>query len=206
MGGMSELSPADPVSADPAPAAPPSKQRRLPTKKNTSVKNMAWALGLNLIVVALIAFVVVGLGRDDKPTASAGSQLTVDVADSASRGQDTLPFPVVVPEVPSGWRAVDARVHGTEQQWSVRYSAPSGMATLWEGAQYDAALTQRMDGSLRTTGQKEQINGADCEWFESPDGPVGLGCEAADYGLVVSGSANREELLTLMRAATASAR
>ena len=197
MGGMSE--PSAPRSA------PPQKPRRLPTKKNTSVKNMAWALGLNLIVVTLIAFVVVGLGRDDKPTASAGSQLSVDVADSASRAQESLPFPVVVPELPSAWRPVEARVHGTEQQWSLRYSAPSGMATLWEGQEYGAALTQRMDGSLRAPGDTEQIHDATCEWFESPDGPLGLGCDGPDYGLVVSGSASREDLKALMDAAVASA-
>lgn len=182
--------------SDPSLDQAPPKKRELPTKKNTSVKNMAWAMGLNLILAAIIAVAVVGLGRDNEQKPSAGSVTTVNIAESAGRAQETLPFPVAKPEMGEGWRPIKARQGGSGESgtWTVQQRSASGeLLTFVQGSEYGPAITQLMGGEYRASGEEQQIGGADCEWFDGDDKRIALGCDTGDSGFVVYGGTNRED-------------
>lgn len=222
----------EPAAAEPAPAAveadasqaPPSRYARMAAP--TSVRNVVWALGLTMGVVAVVAVLFFGVGND--PQREVPESNRVDVAASAERAQELAPFTVAVPESADGWSAdgwtaKQARyTDGADPRWSVRYSAPSGaLVTLAQAPAITPALIQDAVAGARSDGTVE-VEGATCEVYtgtgegDGDDGADGdgpgagaarvLACPGEGWGIVVSGKTEQEELVDLAGAAIRSAR
>ncbi len=230
--GTVEPAAAEPAIAEPAPAAveadasqaPPSRYARMAAP--TSVRNVVWALGLTMGVVAVVAVLFFGVGND--PQREVPESNRVDVAASAERAQELAPFTVAVPESADGWSAdgwtaKQARyTDGADPRWSVRYSAPSGaLVTLTQAPAITPALIQDAVAGARSDGTVE-VEGATCEVYtgtgegDGRDGADGdgagagagrvLACPREGWGIVVSGKTEQEELVDLAGAAIRSAR
>lgn len=196
--------PSDPSTDKAAP-----KKRELPSRKNTSVRNVAWAVGLNLLIVALVAAVIVGLGRPDRDHVSE-KNAAVDITATASRAREALGFPVSSAQ-PSGWTVRDARMHaGAPGAWEVRYTSPAGsLVTLWESTMDQRALATKVPGQV-APGQKVQVAGASCAWLDITEDSSkksgssrGLECQGKGKNLVVFGGDNPEHLRELAQQAMA---
>ena len=190
---------------------PQRKKRELPTKKNTSVRNLVWAIGLNRSVVAIAAVVIVGLGRNDRDTA-ASAHSPVNVGESAARASEPLGFRAADVE-PEGFTVREAKMSTAEPaNWEVRYTSPSGeLETLLQARADLSALTPRVRGKV-TQADYFEIRGAECANLEiqSPSSdtnadaakPVsGIVCSARETTLIVYGAGDGAEHTTLMRAA-----
>ena len=190
---------------------PQRNKRELPTKKNTSVRNLVWAIGLNLIVVAIAAVVIVGLGRNDRDTADS-ARSHVNVGESAARASESLGFRAADVE-PEGFTVREAQMSTTEPaNWEVRYTSPSGeLETLLQARADFSALAPRVRGKV-TQADYFEINGTECANLEiqSPSSdtntdaakPVsGIVCSARETTLIVYGAGDGAEHTTLMRAA-----
>lgn len=206
-----------------APSAPPSRYARMAAP--TSVRNVVWALGLTMGVVAVVAVLFFGVGNDPQREIPESSR--VDVVASAERAQALAPFTVAVPESADGWStdawtAKQARyTEGADPRWSVRYSAPSGsLVTLTQGTAVTPALIQDAVAGARSDGTVE-VEGTTCEVYtgsgtgdgddadgEGADGESSraLACPGEGWGIVVSGKAEQAELAELAGAAIRSAR
>ena len=122
MGDMHDAhheSPAEPErTAPPAPRPQPKSAYELPSKKNTVLRNMLWALGLTMAVVVVVGIGFFGVGSDLQREPLENSEL--DVAASAERAQRDAPFPVAVPDVGEGWVERSARyTDGQNSRWQV---------------------------------------------------------------------------------------
>lgn len=190
---------------------PQRKKRELPTKKNTSVRNLVWAIGLNLIVVAIAAVVIVGLGRNDRDTASS-ARSHVNVGESAARASESLGFRAADVE-PEGFTVREAKMSTTEPAyWEVRYTSPSGeLETLLQARADFSALSPRVRGKV-TQADYFEIRGTECANLEiqppSSDAnadaakPVsGIECSARETTLIVYGAGDGAEHTKLMQAA-----
>ncbi|UEB89162.1 DUF4245 family protein [Dermabacter jinjuensis] len=190
---------------------PQRKKRELPTKKNTSVRNLVWAIGLNLIVVAIAAVVIVGLGRNDRDTASS-ARPHVNVGESAARASESLGFRAADVE-PEGFTVREAKMSTTEPAyWEVRYTSPSGeLETLLQARADFSALSPRVRGKV-TQADYFEIRGTECANLEiqSPSSdanadaakPVsGIECSARETTLIVYGAGDGAEHTKLMQAA-----
>ncbi|MDU4923375.1 MULTISPECIES: DUF4245 family protein [Dermabacter] len=190
---------------------PQRKKRELPTKKNTSVRNLVWAIGLNLIVVAIAAVVIVGLGRNDRDTASS-ARSHVNVSESAARASESLGFRAADVE-PEGFTVREAKMSTTEPAyWEVRYTSPSGeLETLLQARADFSALSPRVRGKV-TQADYFEIRGTECANLEiqSPSSdanadaakPVsGIECSARETTLIVYGAGDGAEHTKLMQAA-----
>lgn len=190
---------------------PQRKKRELPTKKNTSVRNLVWAIGLNLIVVAIAAVVIVGLGRNDRDTA-ASARSHVNVGESAARASEPLGFRAADVE-PEGFTVREAKMSTAEPAyWEVRYTSPSGeLATLLQSRADFSSLASRVRGTARQADYLE-FGGTECAKLDievqstKPKGKEGeavsgLVCSAQDTTLIVYGAGDGAEHTTLMRAA-----
>lgn len=203
-----------PPSHDSEPEQVPRKKREMPTRKNTNVRNLVWAIGLNIVVVALLAVIVVGLGtgsREAQPAQSEG----VDLESSAERARDLFDFPVAAP-LPEGWVARSSQVATSEPAtWQVRYTAPDGrLVTLVQQADMGPALMSRVNGSVRMR-EAVSMSGVPCHWLEvdssgttgaknGEGSQVGLACQADASGVVVYGGESRESVRILAEQAVRS--
>lgn len=188
---------------------PQRKKRELPTKKNTSVRNLVWAIGLNLIVVAIAAVVIVGLGRNDRDTAATARSM-VNVSESAARASEALGFRAADAE-PGGWSVREAKMSTTEPAfWEVRYTSPSGsLETLLQSHADYPALAPRIRGKAATSGYFE-IEGTECanleiqansndNGAENTKGASGLVCSARETTLIIYGAGSEKEHAALMK-------
>ncbi len=189
--------------------SPQRKKRELPTKKNTSVRNLVWAIGLNIIVVAIAAVVIVGLGRSDRD-ASSQAVSTVNVGESAARASEALGFRAADAE-PGGWSVRDAKMSTAEPPyWEVRYTSPSGaLETLLQSRADYPALAPRIRGEAAKSGYFE-IEGTECANLEiransndndaeNTKGASGLVCSAGETTLIIYGAGSEKELAALMK-------
>lgn len=193
-------------SAQPRPQ--PKSAYELPSKKNTVLRNMVWALALTMAVVVVIAIAFFGVGSDPEREPLANSEL--DVAESAERAQDVAGFPVTAPEPAEGWAERSARFTGGESpQWTVEYTSPSDQqVTLTEEAEVSAPmLSSALPGT--TVEEELSIDGADCQVLSGGEGgasELGISCQGEDFGLLVHGGTDREEIQALMERALADVR
>ena len=199
----------DPTSAapernePPAPRPQPKSAYQLPTKKNTVLRNMVWALALTMAVVVVIGIGFFGVGSDLQREPLENSAL--DVAASAERAQRTAPFTVAVPEVGNGWTERSARfTDGDSPRWIIQYSDPQEkLVTLTQESEVSAPmLSSALPGS--TVVEELTIGGAECSLLSGgpQDAPQqGISCEGADFGLLIHGEAERAELEQLAGAA-----
>lgn len=185
------------------------KKRELPTKKNTSVRNLVWAIGLNLILVAIAAAVITGLGRNDRNHAEQ-STASINVSESAARASDSLGFTAAAPE-PQGFTARTARLEPSEpKRWIARYTARDGsMMTLVQSAVDFPAIAATLNGNV-SAGEGLTLHGARCSRFtinlkkesDRDAEPVpGLECSLSDSNLVIYGGTTEGEADVLMNAA-----
>lgn len=195
------------------PAAPAQQPRpksayELPSRKNTVLRNMIWALSLTVAVVVVVGIAFFGVGSDLERTPLPNSQ--VDVAQSAQRAEEIAPFPVAVPQMGEEWSEQSARfTDGEQPRWSIRYSSPQGsLVTLVQEAEIGAPLlSSALPGA--TVSEELTIEGADCQVLTGSGegaGRTGITCQAEDTGLLVHGEAPREELEELATAALTSIR
>lgn len=186
--------------------APRTSNYELPSRKNTSLRNMTWALGIMMAVVAIIAVGFFGVGNDLQREVPENSRL--DVAASAERAQAEVDFPVAHPALDDGWTARSARLDGADPAaWTIGYTSPAGhLVSLEEqGEVTPQLLSAQIPGS--TVQEETTISGAACQVLtgEGESGTQnGIACQGEDFGILVHGTADPEELRTVMEAALTS--
>lgn len=190
---------------DPAPAPQPRSHYERPTKKNTSLRNMVWALGLTMLIVVGVGIGFFGVGGDQSREVLPNS--SVDIAASAQRAQDSAPFPVAVPDLGEGWSERSARYVEGQQSWEIRYSSPDRhLVTLSQAPEVSAPmLSASLPGAV--VEEQREIDGVPCEVLRggTDDEPLmGLSCSGAEWGLLVHGATDLEELEQAAQAAIAS--
>src|SRR5699024_1602127 len=121
-------------------AAQPKSAYELPSKKNTVLRNMVWALLLTMAVVVVVGIAFFGVGSEPEREPLANSEL--DVTASAERAEDVAPFPVAVPAVDEGWTERSARyTAGAQPRWTLEYTSPDGeLITLIQESQLSAPM------------------------------------------------------------------
>lgn len=190
----------------PAAAPQPKSAYELPSRKNTVLRNMVWALALTMAVVVVIGIAFFGVGSEPERERLTNSEL--DVAASAERAQGVAPFPVAVPAVGEGWTERAARfTAGAAPRWHLEYSSPEGrLVTLTEESELGAPmLSAAIPGS--TVEEEFELEGARCSLLRGGEqGSIqrGIACEGEDWGLLVHGDAERAELEEFASAAITS--
>ncbi|MFC0673026.1 DUF4245 family protein [Brachybacterium hainanense] len=192
-------------SEQPAPKSPYGRM----TKKDTSVRNIAWALAVIMGFVVVLALLFFGVGNDPDRSIPETSQL--NVAESAERAAALAPFPVVEPELGEQWTPRYAQFSdGASPRWELRYSSPSGkLVTVIETEQVEAPLLSAVlpgavvEGELSIEGVAcQQLRGSGAE----AAGTSALSCETPEWAILVHGDTDPAELETVARAAILSAR
>lgn len=197
--------PGEPSSSLPQPLAQPKSAYELPSRKNTVLRNMVWAIVLTMALVVVIGIAFFGVGSTSERKPLENSEL--DVAASAERAQGVADFPVAAPTMGEEWSERSARfTDGDIPRWQVDYTSPSdALVTLTEQSEVNAAM---LSSALPGTVVEEEltIDGADCQALsggEDGDERVGISCEGEDFGLLVHGQTDRKELTVLAEAALA---
>src|SRR5699024_7180510 len=121
-------------------AAQPKSAYELPSKKNTVLRNMIWALLLTMAVVVVVGIAFFGVGSETERERLANSE--VDVSESAERAEEVAPFPVALPALGEGWVERSARyTAGSNPSWTLEYTSPDGrLITLVEESQLGASM------------------------------------------------------------------
>src|SRR5699024_1450369 len=177
-------------------AAQPKSAYELPSKKNTVLRNMVWALLLTMAVVVVVGIAFFGVGSEPELEPLANSEL--DVTASAERAEDVAPFPVAVPAVDEGWTERSARyTAGAQPRWTLEYTSPDGeLITLIQESQLSAPmLSSAIPGS--TVEEEFELEGAACSLLRGGEQGAtqsGIACEGEGWGLVVHGDADRAAL------------
>lgn len=198
----------EPAAADEAgtraePAPQPKSAYELPSRKNTVLRNMVWALALTMAVVVVVGIAFFGVGSDGERERLENSE--VDVAASAERAEGVAPFPVALPALGDEWIERSARfADGQNPQWVVQYSSPEGqLITLRQESELGAPmLSSSLPGS--TVEDEFALGGAQCTALSGGEKGAqqqGIACEGEDWGFVVHGAAERGELEEVATAA-----
>ena len=193
---------------DPLPQPPPARKSNyeLPNKKNTSLRNILWALGLTMAIVMVVGIAFFGAGGTPEQEIPEHSQL--DVAASAERAEAAAGFPIAVPALGQEWQERSARFHdGEEPRWQIDYTSPAGnLVTLVESPQVSAAmLSSAVPGAA--VEEERAIAGAECQVLSGSSdagNQRAVACEGADWGFVAHGAGEVAELEELATAAIAS--
>lgn len=188
-----------------APRPQPKSAYELPSRKNTVLRNMVWALALTIAVVVVVAIAFFGVGSDLEREPLENSAL--DVSASAERAQRSAPFPVAVPVLGEEWSERSARfADGQDPQWVVQYSSPQGqLVTLTEGSEVSSPLlSAALPGGVVT--EELTIDGTACSLVSGDQGAgqLGISCQGADWGFLVHGDVEQAELEELAGAALTS--
>lgn len=184
----------------------PRSSYELPNRRNTSVRNMVWALVVIMVGVAAAAVAFFGVGTDLGREVPETSQL--NVAESAERARDAVDFPVAEPALGTEWTAREARLSAADPaSWEIEYTAPSGsLIALEEQAEVGAPmLSEALPGTV--VEMETTIDGADCQVLSSEtEGQTrrGMSCQGEGWGILVHGDVEDAELRELMEAAIAS--
>ena len=194
-----------PSAAQPAdePAPQPKSAYELPSKKNTILRNMIWALLLTMAVVVVVGIAFFGVGSEEQREPLANSEL--DVSASAERAEEVAPFPVALPALGEGWTERSARfTAGTNPSWKLEYTSPGGhLVTLVEESQLGAPMLSSAIPA-GTVEEEFALEGARCSLLradEQGSAQRGIACEGEDWGLVVHGDADRAALEEVASAA-----
>src|SRR5699024_6568884 len=134
----------------------------LPNRKNTSLRNILWALGLTMAIVVVVGISFFGAGSITEQETPESSR--VDVAASAERAEAAAGFSIAVPEPGDTWQERSARFDdGQEPRWQIDYTSPQGqLVVLVQGPQLSAAmLSSAVPGAV--VEQEQQIDGVDCQ-------------------------------------------
>ncbi|MDN5900026.1 MAG: DUF4245 family protein [Brachybacterium sp.] len=192
----------EPVPQPDEPAPQPKSAYELPSKKNTILRNMVWALVLTMAVVVVVGIAFFGVGSEPEREPLANSEL--DIAASAERAGGVAPFPVAVPAVDEGWTERSARyTAGPNPRWTLEYSSPNGeLITLFEESELGAPmLSSAISGN--TVEEEFELEGARCSLLRGGEQGAtehGIACEGEDWGFVVHGDAERAALEQFARA------
>ncbi len=195
---------AEVTGADELPGERPKSAYQLPTKQNTVLRNIVWAIVLTMVVVIVLAVGFFGVGSDLEREPLENSE--VDVAATAERAQDVADFPVAVPATGEDWQVRSARfTDGQSPRWTVQYTAPGGdLATLAEDTEVSASLlSAEMPGATVT--EQTSLRGAECQVLGGGDDAeqTGIACQGEGFGILVHGAADQAELEQLMDEALA---
>lgn len=195
---------AEVTGADELPGERPKSAYQLPTKQNTVLRNIVWAIVLTMVVVIVLAVGFFGVGSDLEREPLENSE--VDVAATAERAQDVADFPVAVPATGEDWQVRSARfTDGQSPRWTVQYTAPGGdLVTLAEDTEVSASLlSAEMPGATVT--EETSLRGAECQVLGGGDDAerTGIACQGEGFGILVHGAADQAELEQLMDEALA---
>lgn len=195
---------AEVTGADELPGERPKSAYQLPTKQNTVLRNIVWAIVLTMVVVIVLAVGFFGVGSDLEREPLENSE--VDVAATAERAQDVADFPVAVPATGEDWQVRSARfTDGQSPRWTVQYTAPGGdLVTLAEDTEVSASLlSAEMPGATVT--EERSLRGAECQVLGGGDDAeqTGIACQGESFGILVHGAADQAELEQLMDEALA---
>lgn len=192
-----------PEDSAPAPQPAPKSSYELPNRKNTSLRNILWALGLTMAIVVVVGISFFGAGSITEQETPENSR--VDVAASAERAEAAAGFSVAVPEPGDTWQERSARFDdGQEPRWQIDYTSPQGqLVVLVQGPQLSAAmLSSAVPGAV--VEQEQQIDGVDCQVLSGSGDGQGLhavACDGEGWGFVTRGEGELEELEVLASAA-----
>lgn len=193
--------------ASPAPATVPAPKShyQLPTRKNTSLRNMIWALGLTMLIVVAVGIGFFGVGSDQSREPLPNTE--VDLAQTAERAQESAPYPVVVPAAGEEWAVRSVRFTDAPDRWEVRYSSPQRhLVTMVQAPEISAPmLSASFPGAVE--GEEQEIAGVPCRVLSggTDDEPhAGLSCAGDGWGLLIHGATELEELQELAEAAITS--
>lgn len=195
---------AEVTGADELPGERPKSAYQLPTKQNTVLRNIVWAIVLTMVVVIVLAVGFFGVGSDLEREPLENSE--VDVAATAERAQDVADFPVAVPATGEDWQVRSARfTDGQSPRWTVQYTSPEGdLVTLAEDIEVSASLlSAEMPGATVT--EQTSLRGAECQVLGGGDDAeqTGIACQGEGFGILVHGAADQAELEQLMDEALA---
>ena len=195
---------AEVTGADELPVERPRSAYQLPTKQNTVLRNIVWAIVLTMLVVIVLAVGFFGVGSDLEREPLENSE--VDVAATAERAQDVADFPVAVPATGEDWQVRSARfTDGQSPRWTVQYTSPEGdLVTLAEDIEVSASLlSAEMPGATVT--EETSLRGAECQVLGGGDDAeqTGIACQGEGFGILVHGAADQAELEQLMDEALA---
>lgn len=190
---------ADESAAHELPVERPKSAYQLPTKQNTVLRNIVWAIVLTMVVVVVLAVGFFGVGSDLEREPLENSE--VDIAATADRAQEEADFPVAVPAIGEEWQVRSARyTDGQSPRWTVQYSSPGGdLVTLAEDTEVSAPmLSAEMPGATVT--EEMSLQGAQCQVLGGGDDAeqTGIACQGEGFGILVHGAADRAELEQLM--------
>lgn len=122
-------------------------------RSSQTFRNLIAAL---IVTVAVVAVIALGVPRGSLPDPE-----PVDVAASAARVQASLDHTLIVPEVPSTWRANSARMEGG--MWRVVYAPKEGFVNVGQGFDVPEGWASAKLGNISPTGSVT-IDGI--EWDE----------------------------------------
>lgn len=133
-----------------------------------NAKNMVWAIGLNILVVAVVAAII--LWPDSKDFTS---RETVDVAASAEEAAGIAPFDPAVPDLGSAWEPRSVHYDSSAESWQITYTAPSGQsATVKQRAAGKGLDTKLLAGAIEL-GSDASGAPEHCTAYEIPAGDSG---------------------------------
>lgn len=177
------------------------------TKKNSSVRNIVWALAVIMAFVVVLAMLFFGVGND--PDRSIPESSRLDVTASAERAAGVAPFPVIVPELSAQWTPRLAEyTGGADPRWELRYTAPSGaLVTVIEQETVDAALlASAVPGP--TVEDEYAVSGVPCQQLRGSgeaEGTRALSCQGEGWGILVHGDEDLDQLRLVAEASIADA-
>lgn len=111
-------------------------------RQSKTFRNLVAAL---LVTMAVVAVVYFGVPRGSLPEPE-----EADVAAAAQSASASLGRTLLVPSVPSDWRANSARLEGS--MWRVIYAPPSGYVRVAQGIDADGTWPAKVLGGFAPTG------------------------------------------------------
>lgn len=126
-------------------------------RSSKTFRNLVTALLVTLAVVAVIVLAV--------PRGSLAEPEPVDVAAAAAEAQERIDHRLIVPEVPSDWRANSARLEGST--WRVVYAPQQGFVRIAQGIGVDDGWVSQTLGGFAPSGDVA-IDDLDWEVYEIP--------------------------------------
>src|SRR5699024_112501 len=107
------------------PVAQPKSAYELPSRKNTVLRNMVWALLLTMAVVVVVGIAFFGVGSEQEREPLENSEL--DVSARAERAAGVAPLCAAVSSAGEGWFVLSVSYRGGwEMSRSLEYSSPVG--------------------------------------------------------------------------------
>src|SRR5699024_586348 len=115
-----------PEDSAPAPQPAPKSSYELPNRKNTSLRNILWALGLTMAIVVVVGISFFGAGSITEQETPESSRVDV-----AARAEAAAGFSIAVPEPGDTWQERSARFYdGQEPRWQIDYTSPQGQLVV----------------------------------------------------------------------------